>query len=294
MQLTNRISRQAAALILLVILYLAGCDNTFKPLQQNDQYAFSMYGTLDLHADTQWVRVMPIGESLIPTNPESNNTVVTLTRESTGETTILNDSLFVFGGNAYVWNYWTSMPLQPNEEYILCAEAPDGRQSTAHVMVPSFLALPLVNYSEESDVAVITGSSVDPLVMLDTRFKVEVITEVGPAPEMELVFSHLDGVYVDQNGKFSFTMEVTYSVAIRLEGVRPGEFIIKSKELLIATGSEDWPDLSDLNEEGIVLPDVVSNVENGTGFVAGIALRRVPLKSCYNEEGKLTACQELD
>lgn len=274
-RITHRESyRWAGVLLFFVFLYGAACESTFEPLQENKQYAFSMYGTLDLHADTQWVRVMPIGESLISTDPEPNGTEVTLIRNDTGKPTMLYASLFRFGGSAYVWNYLTAEALHPTEEYTMIATAPDGRQSRATVTIPSVLPIPEVDYSVENEEGVITGTSADPLIIFEIRYLVQVFTEGGCAPETEVVISHVDDIFMGSDGEYRVLADNTGRIA-RALGVRAGAYIVNKRELLVISASEDWPDLSGLTKEEIVLPDVVSNVENGTGLVAGIASRRV-------------------
>lgn len=263
-------------MIIFFMIYSSGCEETFEPLQENDQYAFSMYGTLDLHADTQWVRVMPVGESLIPTNPEPNGNEVTITREAAGDTFVMSDSLFRFGGNAYVWNYYTTENIQPNEVYTIRTEAPDGQQSWVNVTTPSVLPVPEVEYSEEDEIGVITGSSVEPLVTVEFRYLVQALTDMGCAPETEIILSHLNDVFVDQEGNYRLSVENKSAIAGEL-GVYESSFIVNKREVVVISASEDWPDISELNDEEIVLPDAVSNVENGTGVVAGIARRLVEI-----------------
>lgn len=102
-----------AIFVIFLALFGIGCETEFDPLQERDRYPFSMYGFLDLHADTQWVRVMPVLDSLVTHNPEPIDAHVTLTREMTGETTVLDDSLFFYGSFAYAWNYRTAEPPAP-------------------------------------------------------------------------------------------------------------------------------------------------------------------------------------
>lgn len=49
--------------LIIATLLLAGCEKPFEPLSRGE-FAFSLYGPLDSAADTQWVRVMPIRESV--------------------------------------------------------------------------------------------------------------------------------------------------------------------------------------------------------------------------------------
>ncbi|MCW9707447.1 hypothetical protein [Fodinibius salsisoli] len=288
----SRIDGLLAILMIGFLIQIAGCESNFDPLQENDQYTYSIYGTLDVHADTQWVRVMPIHGKLIPSKPDSNNTEVTLTRKSTGKTLQLNDSLFVFGGDAYVWNYWTTEKIYPKEEYIVEAVGAEGQKSSVTVTTPSKLPLPLVTYSEEGGEVKVNGSTSEPLVMADVVFHVQEIREfLGDlGPEVKVSISYLDILYEDPNSE-DFRLIFNERSAIAGE-TGYDAFIINKRELHIAAGSNDWPDLTDLSEQEMQLPDVVSNIENGTGVVAGIAKREVPIKNCYDAQDNLMPCEE--
>lgn len=285
--------RLLAILPVLILLYITGCESNFQPLQENNQYAYSIYGTLDVHADTQWVRVMPIHDKLIPSKPDSNHTRVSLVRNSTGEKVMLNDSLFVFGGDAYVWNYWTTEEIHPNEGYILEAEGAESQKSSVAIRTPSTLPLPVIQYSEESGRVKVNGMNPEPLVMVDAVFYVQ---EIRPflgdlGPEVKVRISYLDDLYEDPDSE-SYRLVFDERKAITGE-TGYGDFVINKRTLQIASGSSDWPDLTDLSEQEMQLPDVVSNVENGIGVVAGIAKRDMPIKSCYDEQSNPVACEEI-
>lgn len=266
-----------AVLILFVFLNAFGCENTFEPLQENDQYKFTLYGSVDLHADTQWLRVMPIGESLVPTDPESYGTEVVLIRERTGDSTALNDSLFVFGSNTFAWNYHTTEVLHPNEEYTVVATAPDGGQSRATVTVPSVLPVPEIDYNYERDgeTGIIEGTNADPFVTLEMRYWVQ---RGCGASETFLTISHLDDIRTFPDGEYRVIIDNDHTINQELTGSIFGNFRVNHRELFMVTArEEEWPDFSVLTDEEIVLPEVVSNVENGTGLVAGIASRRIEI-----------------
>jgi hypothetical protein len=155
----NLTALTAVVLILFTMITGTGCEQTFEPLHDNDRYAFSMYGTLDLHADSQWVRIMPVGETLLPEDPAPNVAEVNLIRELTGDSSVMEDSLFQFSNTVYVRIYSSAEALNPNEAYTITAEAADGRQSEVTVIMPSVLPLPEVEYDTGLESATVTGSS---------------------------------------------------------------------------------------------------------------------------------------
>jgi hypothetical protein len=83
-----------------------------EPFAENAVGPFAIFGYLDLRADTQWVRLMPIRRNLIPT-PDPIDAIVTLEHLGTGRVVMLRDSLFAFtdgksGGVGYAHNFWTT------------------------------------------------------------------------------------------------------------------------------------------------------------------------------------------
>lgn len=287
--------KTAVALLLAVfmVMHINSCENSFEPMQENDRYAFSMYGALDLHADTQWVRVMPVGSTLIPRNREDGDVKVTLTRESTGETFAMKDSVFVFGNDARVTNYWTDRKLVARERYTLHARSPSAGHSSVSVTMPSKLSLPLVKLSVRSGKVTVTGMSADPVVMADSKFWLRKKTAVGLGAEIELTVSHMEDIYVAPNGEYRISLNIPELIEDELN-VGTDDYVLYRKELNIASAGKDWPDLSGLTEQEIMLPGVVSNVQHGTGYVVGIALRNVPLKNCFDGEGDHTTCEQVN
>ena len=51
----------------------------------------------------------------------------------------------------------------------------------------------------------------------------------------------------------------------------PGCPIVEEAQVLIAAAGPEWPDFLAIDEETLALADVVTNVENGVGFVGGVS-----------------------
>jgi hypothetical protein len=289
----KRLSKILLPLFLGLMVFTSACDSNFSPFEENTLYDFTMYGTFDLYADTHWVRVMPISTDYIPNDSIQIDIEVTITQTSSGDTRTLNDSLFNFGGQALVLNYWIEYQLEPEEEYIIRAESPDGRYSSATITIPSPIALPTIDYSERSGRYLIEGVSAERLVVLKSRYKLQQLTDNGPSPSFMEEFSHLDQVIYKDNNEYMLTITPRTFLTEALF-IPFNQLIVNTQRLTIATGSESWPELEDLTEDEMQLPDVVSNVENGTGYVAGFARRIIPLESCYNDQGQLIPCEALE
>jgi hypothetical protein len=139
--------RRSLVGLLLTTILASGCDHPFEPYQEDVGAPFSIFGYLDLRADTQWIRVMPIRQSLLA-DPAPVDAVVTLEEVGSGRIVTLRDSLFAFedrgvDGVAYAHNFWTTERIQPGTTYRLEAVRSDGVASTATVETPPDLELTL-------------------------------------------------------------------------------------------------------------------------------------------------------
>lgn len=257
----------------LVVFSSFGCDSSFVGLQENNELALSVNGFLDVHADTQWVRAMPVSPSLLPTDPAPNGTVVHITRTATGETIALNDSLYKFDNDTYVWNYWTDTSIYGDEAYEVVAELPDGRQSRVIIDTPSLIPMPDAEFRESHETVVVNGTVSDAIIVAETRYIVQTL-EFGCGPEREVVISHMDDLNFFSENKFYFQAQNRNYILRELDGVR---FHINYREFFLVTMKEEWVDDTNLSDLERSLAGEVSNVEGGTGLVAGIARRKVEL-----------------
>lgn len=265
----KRINLLIPAFLLIGIAVISGCDDTFEPLQPNNKYAFSMYGTLDVTADTQWVRVMPIGERLFNNKPDPNGTVVTLKNLESNITVTLEDSLFEFGGPAFVWNYYTTVPLEPETMYELKAVAPDGRTSSATVKTPKQLIVPEVEYNMTAERGEVEGITDENLVVAEVTYWAQFIDDMGNWTGFEkYVISVLGNASViPVRSTFRFTFE-SRNLLSRAVGVSFSRIRIDNVYVRVATADTVWPSYMDITEEEAAMPDVVSNVDFGTGYIA--------------------------
>ena len=265
------------ALCIPLLFIVMSCEQTFEPLQKNEELTFSMYGVVDLHGQFSVVRVMPIGERLINTDPESSKSQVFLIHSSTGDRFTYQDSLYKFGGDTYVWNYFSNENLIANDSYRFEAEDTEGRYSYAQINLPSELPLPTIEqYTAGFESGIFNGESEDPIVSIKTRYIVQPINELGCDPEMEVVISHIDRLITYADGRYRLEVNNRSEISKAL-GPSVENFVINRRELLIVSSGEDWPDLSELIDLEITLPDVINNVEGGVGYVAGVAGRIIQI-----------------
>jgi len=282
---------------LLSVLFLQSCDESFEPLVENDRFFYSMYGYLDASADTNWIRIIPLREG-IDQLPDVVS-VVTLEHLETGETSVMNDSLFTYAGGRQALNYWTTMELFPGQTYRLKAEREDGESSTVIIEMPEDFPTPIVLEDQNSihglDTVLVEG--VANLADVRTLWKVD---ETFSLRTPVYNFAHLQDTVevIGNNWVVELRTANDFNSLARLyesEQFQIDELItVTHKQVWVASAGPDWLFFPDIDENIIALPDGISNVENGTGYVIGVVSKTVPLKSCFadEEEEEVIACPE--
>jgi hypothetical protein len=280
--------RRSLVGLLLTTILASGCDHPFEPYQEDVGAPFSIFGYLDLRADTQWIRVMPIRQSLLA-DPAPVDAVVTLEEVGSGRIVTLRDSLFAFedrgvDGVAYAHNFWTTERIEPGTTYRLEAVRSDGVASTATVAMPPELVLS-IQYWE------ISGQSglweprrlfvhAEHPLYVDLFYTVwEMDAERGVPP----VRMRLDPRATNP-GRWEFG----------LPGVGPFQLLdmppymdMVRREVRLAVAGSDWPYGPGLPDTDIAIPGKLpSTVENGIGSVVGVGTWTLPLPLCRLLEAK--------
>lgn len=267
------------AAIIIALLFTAGCDHTFEPLQENDQYYFSVYGSLDASADTQWVRIMPVRDSLY-FSPRPIDAEVTLENVNTGESVVMHDSLFSFVQGVYVYNFWTTMNVEPEQTYRLTARDttnPEDRESFAEVTLPPDFPTPVVQMA--------TDPGAPDFVYVDGVERLADVQAVFHGRDSTTGNIRLLGIPHRQDTLNATTHD--YRIAIDTEDHpddddegNPFPPVIK-RQIYVAAAGPGFHDFGTIDEKVIALPEGVSNITNGVGYLAGIVSKTIPYKSCF-------------
>jgi hypothetical protein len=264
-----------------VFVATAGCEHPFEPFQENPDAIFSMFGYLDLNADTQWVRVMPIRQDLF-LDPDPIDAVVTLEHLGSGRTVTLNDSLFTFADQqldavAYAYNFWTTEPLQPGASYRLTATRADGASTTALIVMPA-----------DVEIATRHFGTADPaeggFALLEVRAEqvlfVEMVYTMSTSSGLPSI-----AIRLDEHSTFPTGVPGTHGIGISGDTLPrdryPDLVDMRRLEIHLVAGRSDWPYHPGLSDLAVTLPnEIPSNIENGVGFVGGVATAKIPFDYC--------------
>lgn len=276
----NRLLRVAVGCLLAAGL-LAACEASVDPILQTDRN-FTMYGTLSSSADTQTVRVYPIGARLEPTPGEKLGATFTSENLSTGQVRTWNDSVHTEPDGQRVHVFWSTFSAEQGNEYRLQVSSAERGTTYAELTVPPDVepvGLPAelnpgrvikriripgaapevadpatVIYNLKFDAAS-PPQGVSPSATLDkTTLEAPVVEEDGTwfvEIPLDKHFEQLDRRYDDQR-------KIDPNYGIFLFGM----------ELKVQVVSEGWTIPGrELTADLVVQPGVRSNVINGFGFV---------------------------
>ena len=270
-------------MLLLAATVAAGCDDTFVPFAENPLGAYSVFGYLDTTADTQWIRVMPIRQTLVA-GPEPIDAVVTLEHVETGRVVTLHDSAFAFVDRRldavlYAHNFWTTEPIDPEQTYILTATRSDGAETTATVEMPREPPISL-EYRERN----ISGGVFEPVRLdLDSHNPVYFVV-------WYTVWDRERNRPAEPVGEWSQPFAfIGDALAYRLPGTAADDALNSGRyedqfrrEATVAVAGLDWPYEGDFSPTEIAIPGVVPNtVENGIGSLVGVSILDIPLALCH-------------
>lgn len=277
--ISQKRSHETILILAIFCTIMAGCNQPFEPMQENEQHFFSIFGYLDASRDTQLVRLLPL-RNAINHLPEIDDVIVRLSHPESGEQVIMKDSLYQFR-EASTYNYWTDMKIEPGERYRLSATHSDGRESQATVTLPPDFPEPRVsgdsvwiveNVERLADVSLIYHLSFNFRQNDEEesiRYKIPYLIRSNQFDST----SHRIFLTPENDRE---TMRHLYCNAF-MEGIW-----IVNREIFIASAGPEWVDFLSYDEEIETLPDLLTNIENGTGFLAGIVSKTAPYRGQGN------------
>ena len=288
-----RAASAASALLIAALLLAPGCEPTVDVFRPSEQYRFSLYGALNVAADTQAIRVSPIDDTTEIGAPPNLNVTVLLENVDTGEQVTLRDSFTMLNGDAArVHNYWTTHPIQPATSYQVTVRSEDEAVTTATTTTPArapelsqdnaFL-LPCVfprpfgdDKRRDENTFVVTVQNVDRIAAANVTYFISHPPSFGGL-ETVRTFSYYSAV--EDKGPY-FEIPVFYRPALVDLNPNPSPFpqcasiaelTYSYARAVVASGGPNWPkDWRGLPLDEVANRDAYSNVTGGHGFVGGV------------------------
>lgn len=281
-------ARTALVLSLALLALLTGCDTSVDSAVGTDR-AFSLYGILQPRSDTQWVRVYSIDDRLRPLPSEPLEATMTSTDLEGGATSSWRDSLIQEDDGRYAHVFWSPFRATYGHTYRVEATDDADRTTWAEVRVPPEAALK-VQDPDTSGAEVVSPVLVNeevPRLMeveVEYHYQYDRQSNVGPGQDpSERVSVSYDSTQRRVDGGWIVPIRLsqdfrTFRDRLRDAGKWNPQFglVLREMTLRLAVVNESWnPPGGEFDREVVVEPGVMSNVENGFGFVgAGYRLRK--------------------
>lgn len=268
------------------LILFTGCNQSFQPIGDDENYTFSIYGYIDASADTQWVRVAPARQQL-ETLDEVPEMHVTLTHLESGEMAVMNNSLVPSPDGRHIPLAWTTIDVDPDQSYTLRAERPDGAESHVTVTTPPDFPTPILLTGEQGLSGDLLIKGVERLADVQTIWK-----------SYGRVHYRIRRDWTDPLPGYDYTISLPLGrdlfYLFESKGRQPppiNVLIDVPRQVFIASGGPGWNDeITEFNDLEYSYPKSFSNVEGGVGYVIGIVSKTIPFKGCFNDEGENIAC----
>ena len=262
----------------LVLISLVGCEESVNPVLESNRN-YSLFGTLDLESDTQWVRVAPISPVLEPSATGPLNVRFTSVDLSQPDTTVWRDSIFTFADGSSGHVFYAPMRIQLGHTYRLTLEDPDEAEPTwVETTVPEMIepnVLPATIFGGVGG-AIARGTQSVQWEGLDRQpFRIEtwyrfLIAE--RTPFIDVLLPYEPGVNSAPANAWEVAMDLRKDrlTLDTLFQVREHPLVNVGLRLTLLDRSFVPPG-GVFDPEVLAQPGTFSNVQNGFGFVGSVA-----------------------
>ncbi|MCS3675433.1 hypothetical protein GGP66_002880 [Salinibacter ruber] len=293
-----------ATALLLSAWILVGCDPSVDVLRPSDTYRYSVFGVLDVAADTQAFRVEALDDSVQVGAPADFEGTVLLENLDAGSSTTLRDSFAVVGSTGDRFhNFWTTRSVTADTRYRLAVQEGGRTVTSVTTKTPSrppeltrdtTFYLPCLPPAPDGgprpgNTFILTASGVDRIAAVQVTYPVAVSIPGEGDRVRRATFNYTSTLRKVQGN--TFEVPIAYRSALTSLNPDPppsgptcisrSEFTRQRATARIATAGPGWPDWRSVPLDQIARPDSFTNVRNGLGFVGSIYSNtiQVPLQS---------------
>lgn len=135
----SSVNRAGVFIFLLMVL---GCDNSIQPTEE-ESAGYSIYGKLDLLADSNFIRVNDLNTALLASQTEQFEGKVFLENRNTGSTEKLPFRRVLFN-DVYVYNFYTTQTIEDGTDYRVYVNRNGITESEASVSTPGLASVSVV------------------------------------------------------------------------------------------------------------------------------------------------------
>jgi len=257
---------------------------------------FTLFGLITTQLDTQWVRVFPIDDRLEIDSQEILDARIESTDLQTGDFRVWRDSLLLDEEGKMTHAFYAPFRAEFGHTYRLEAIRSDDIKSHVEVKVP--VEADVIIESPVQAGFVLQPVTIQPAVpqLFDLKIKYNVqYKRIFPADPMnpiagpdtvlwpEVYYFSYEGKQTKSEDGWRVSFNLTDDYQKMLDLIprehwlpQPPVMFLRNMEIHVIVADESWdPPGGSLDPEVLLQPGVMSNVENGFGFIgAGYRIKR--------------------
>lgn len=264
--------------MLTLVCMLTACDETVDPIIESDRH-FTLFGTLDMNRDTQFVRVIPIRDELDLPPLESLEIRFSSEDLECGVTRVWQDSVITFSDGTYGHIYYIPMRMHAGHTYRIQVEDPSAGTVTYAETTPP--PIPRVTIKPDTVSGRVTGGttrsgSQELLWQGISREPYQIkqwyrfLTQADLSSFIDVDLPYEPGIDLGEE-QLKVTLDL-YRDRLTLDTlVSVEQFALAGVGLEITLLDEAFiPPGGVFDREILVQPGTMSNVVNGFGFVGSV------------------------
>lgn len=265
------------ACVLTLALIGSGCDDSVNPILESNR-KITLFATLDMNADTQFVRVVPIRGTIIeefdPTRYWLRSTDL-----DNGSVVEWEDSLITFDNGAKGLVFYANLRVVPGHSYrIESAEMDSDIITSALTNIPP---IPQATVGQETVTRTITPqgfllvgeqtiqwSNLEREPLDVQRWYRFLRTSVSPFRDFRYPFPQV-GEY--DNGTLTFELDLDNDLTVLRDSIDLPRMAFVGMGMTVTVLNREFvPPGGVFDPEVLVQPGTLSNVENGFGFIGAV------------------------
>ncbi len=235
---------------------------------------YTLYGVLTPQADTQWVRVYSIDETLQPI-PNKPLDAVFVSSSASGAPFTWSDSVIVESDGMYAHVFYAPFVAAYGEDYSIAVTRSDGAQTRVLVSVPPFseLLLPVQSPTAPPVLTATIPGQPPNLIRVEVTYEY-IFRSFSGIERLQTTFPY-DGEAVAGISDYTLPIQVTRDVRLIRNSIKESTGLdadvkVVKITLRMIVANEEWlPPAGSFDPEILVEPGLMSNVEGGFGFVGG-------------------------
>lgn len=281
---TRKRIRYAPLALVFWLISLSACEEDVDPVIGTD-LPFTLYGILTPQLDTQWVRVYPIEDVLVPTPNEKIDGIMTSVDQQTGRKVVWSDSLIRDRSGQFSHVFWAPFRADYGHTYAIEVVRSDNARTSVTTTVPdsSGLSIGAIPQGQPVAVPISLPGGIPRMLNIEVEYHVRFGTSTDISTVEERFFVDYNGFQVKQGDTWMVEINLTEDQRriqqvlrdMRLYSDAYGVALINMRIRLTA-GNEEWnPPGGKFDPDILVQPGMMDNVENGFGFIgAGYVLEK--------------------